>query len=230
MEQTFHFTGMVVSRLELDRGTPPEKKKAVFNGVFLLILVNLAMYVADHLLHISTVKWLYLYHLHPRWYQFLTATFCHAGWSHLSGNLFFVYIFGKLVEEEEGALGVWATYLITGVGANLFSWLLLPSSAVSVGASGAVFGLFAVSVLVKISFNWRKLLEVLILGQFVIEKVISEAKASASMPGHHMGNSSINHVAHLAGALLGVGLIWLLSRIPGGDDPPDSPSGFIQIR
>ncbi|CAI7908722.1 unnamed protein product, partial [Closterium sp. NIES-53] len=92
---------------------------------------------------------LYLHHASPRWYQFVTSTFCHAGWSHLSSNLFFLYIFGRLVEEEEGTLGLWVTYLVTGAGSNLVSWLLLPSYTVSVGASGAVFGLFVVSVLTR---------------------------------------------------------------------------------
>lgn len=33
---------------------------------------------------------------------------------HLSNNIFFLYIFGKLVEEDEGIFGVWMTYLVTG--------------------------------------------------------------------------------------------------------------------
>lgn len=57
---------------------------------------------------------LYLNHQYPQWFQFLTCTFCHASWAHLSSNIFFLYIFGKAVEEEEGALGVWFSYLITG--------------------------------------------------------------------------------------------------------------------
>ena len=54
------------------------------------------------------------------------------------------------MEEEEGGLALWISYLITGAGANLVSWWILPKVVVSVGASGAVFGLFAVSVLVKV--------------------------------------------------------------------------------
>lgn len=45
---------------------------------------------------------------------------------------------------------MWLSYIFTGAGANLVSWLILPRNAVSVGASGAVFGLFAISVLVKV--------------------------------------------------------------------------------
>lgn len=46
---------------------------------------------------------------------------------------------------------MWLSYIFTGAGANLVSWLVLPRNAVSVGASGAVFGLFAISVLVKVN-------------------------------------------------------------------------------
>lgn len=147
----------------------------------------------------------------------MTATFCHANWNHLSSNLFFLYIFGKLVEEEEGNFALWISYILTGAGANLVSWLLLPRAAVSVGASGAVFGLFAISVLVKMSWDWRKILEVLILGQFVIDKVMEAAQASTGLAGPSVGGSSlqnVNHIAHLSGALFGVALVVLISRIP----------------
>lgn len=48
------------------------------------------------------------------------------------------------------------------------------AATVSLGASGAVFGLFAISVLTKLRFDFRKLLEAVILGQFVIERFLSE--------------------------------------------------------
>ncbi|XP_021655215.2 rhomboid-like protein 11, chloroplastic isoform X1 [Hevea brasiliensis] len=162
----------MIRQLELDKPEERRKPEKRANGVFWIILLNLGIYVADHFFQVRGIKSLYLYHNWPAWYQFVTATFCHASWEHLSSNLFFLYIFGKLVEEEEGNFALWLSYILTGVGANLVSWLVLPRNAVSVGASGAVFGLFAISVLVKITWDWRKILEVLILGQFVIEKVL----------------------------------------------------------
>ena len=53
---------------------------------------------------------------------------------------------------------MWISYILTGAGANLVSWLVLPRASVSVGASGAVFGLFAISVLVKVFFSCVKFL------------------------------------------------------------------------
>ena len=73
------------------------------------------------------------------------GAFCHGSFDHLSGNLFFLLTFGKAVESEERAAGVWLAYLACGVGSALASWLLLPAVSrgvpvVSLGASGAVFG------------------------------------------------------------------------------------------
>lgn len=212
-------TSDMISQLELDKlASLPTRRRSV-SAIFWLLLLNIGIYVADHWLRFPPIRCLYLYHDLPNWYQFITATFCHVNWSHLSSNLFFLYIFGKLVEEEGGGFALWLSYLVTGAGANFVSWLILPRTVVSVGASGAVFGLFAVSVLVKISWDWRKILEVLILGQFVIEKVMEAAQASTQIMGNNgriFGVENINHIAHLSGALLGVTLIWILSQIPSG--------------
>ncbi|XP_062084007.1 rhomboid-like protein 11, chloroplastic [Humulus lupulus] len=217
----------IMSQLEL--GKPEERRKPHkrVNGIFWILLLNLGIYAADHVFQVPGIKSLYLYHSSPEWYQFLTATFCHGSWNHLSSNLFFLYIFGKLVEEEEGSFALWLSYILTGVGANLVSWLILPRNAVSIGASGAVFGLFTISVLVKMSWDWRKILEVLILGQFVVEKVMEAAQASTALSGAFRGGSSmssINHIAHLSGALVGVMLVWLLSKVPSEPSESDQVS------
>lgn len=91
------------------------------------------------------------------------------------------------------------------------------------------------------SWDWRKILEVLILGPFVIQKVTSaqtfnsffaylislcdgctfqvmqEAHASTGLVGSLSRGSSygyVNHIAHLSGALIGAALVYLVSRIP----------------
>ncbi|KAG8375545.1 hypothetical protein BUALT_Bualt10G0110900 [Buddleja alternifolia] len=212
----------MISQLELGKPEDRRKPEKHVNGIFWILLINIGIFLADHVFQVPWIKALYLYHNQPAWYQFITSTFCHFNWNHLSSNLFFLYIFGKLVEEEEGNFALWLSYILTGAGANLVSWLILPRNAVSIGASGAVFGLFAISVLVKMSWDWRKILEVLILGQFVVEKVMEAAQASASIGGNLRGGGyalqNVNHIAHLSGALVGVVLIWLLSSVPSPTD------------
>ncbi|GHP03599.1 hypothetical protein PPROV_000235400 [Pycnococcus provasolii] len=191
-----------------------------YNGVFALLAINFVLFALDHLFHQNWVKWLYLNHQRPVWFQFVTSTFCHANYAHLSSNAFFLYIFGKLVEEEEGTFGVWFAYLATGIGANLLSYLLQPASPiVSVGASGAVFGLFAVSALVKLlrGLQWRTLLESVILGQFVVERVRDEVRNQVA-GGATLAGLPVGHVAHLGGALAGVVLVLALNGLPSGDE------------
>ena len=63
------------------------------------------------------------------------------------------------------------------------SLLLLPRNCVSLGASGAVFGLFTLSVLIKLAagFQPKKLVEAAILGQFVLAQLQQEARVSLGL-------------------------------------------------
>ena len=62
-----------------------------------------------------------------------------------------LYLFGKLIEEDEGAGGVMAAYLVTGAAGMLASLFSSPSACFfSLGASGAVFGMYTIAVLLKL--------------------------------------------------------------------------------
>jgi hypothetical protein len=47
--------------------------KAAGNGVFLLLLLNVVLFVLDHVLHVRGIQQLYLNHAKPQWFQ--------VGWS-----------------------------------------------------------------------------------------------------------------------------------------------------
>ncbi|GIM11587.1 hypothetical protein Vretimale_15071 [Volvox reticuliferus] len=144
--------------------------------------------------------------------------FCHGNLAHLSGNLFNLCVFGKMVEETEGTLGVVFTFLVCGLGAALATFFLTPATSnghvtVSVGASGAIFGLFAVSVVTRLRWNLKQLLEAAVLGQFVVRQVLEEAKNQVA-GGLTVGGMAVSHAAHLAGAAVGVILVLLLQHLP----------------
>jgi len=179
-----------------------------YNALFGLILANLALFLFDHVLQIGFFKELYLNGDHPRVWQFVTAMFSHKDWDHLSGNLLFLYMFGRIVEEQEGSFGLLLTYFFTGLAASIASYAFLPAHTISLGASGAIFGIFAVAFLVKLSWDWRNLLEVGILGQFLLVRVALEVQKMKS-------NDGVDRYAHVGGALGGVALIvvvWFLVR------------------
>ena len=199
------FTHKLAETLDYPPPEQPGSRAISYNGVFALIVINVVVFLLQVAFGFETLQGLYLHQRQPQFYQLVTSLFCHANWQHLSGNLFFLYIFGRIVEEEAGTLGVILSYLLCGVGANLLSILILPSTVISLGASGAVFGLFSVSVLSKLSWDWRRILEVVILGQFVVQQVFGELSRVGVADG-------INRVAHLGGALAGVVLIMGVRR------------------
>ncbi|MEW5311717.1 MAG: hypothetical protein WDW38_003405 [Sanguina aurantia] len=179
-----------------DTGKSTLLATAAGQATFVLILINAIVFLCDHVLHLPAMKLLYLNHAHPQWHQWITHQFCHGSFQHLSANLFPLLIFGGKVEETEGAFGIACVYLLCGTGAAIASFLLTPAwsnghMTVSVGASGAIFGLFIVSVLSRLKWGLRPLVEAAILGQFVVQQVGQEMKSQFA----------------------GVLLVWLLHKV-----------------
>lgn len=74
-----------------------------------------------------------------------TSMFLHGGWSHLIGNMLYLWIFGDNVEDALGHVGYLFFYLAAGVVAGLAQVFVAPDSLVPcVGASGAIAGVLAV--------------------------------------------------------------------------------------
>ena len=73
------------------------------------------------------------------WYRLISPVFLHAGLFHIAANTFALVIFGPRLEQEFGALAFVATYIVAGVCGVAASYLVSPT--LSVGASGAVFGM-----------------------------------------------------------------------------------------
>ncbi|HVW79188.1 MAG TPA: rhomboid family intramembrane serine protease [Alloacidobacterium sp.] len=87
------------------------------------------------------------------WWRLLTATFVHVGIIHLATNMWCLWNLGLLGEPLLGPFGMFAAYILTGIGGNLLSTAVHPGvpggsgGIVGAGASGAVFGLAGVLIL-----------------------------------------------------------------------------------
>jgi membrane associated rhomboid family serine protease len=80
------------------------------------------------------------------WWRIITAGFLHSGPLHLAFNMYFLYFIGQLLEPEIGKLRFALIYFVSLVGGS-FGALLLSPNAVTVGASGAVFGIMGAAIL-----------------------------------------------------------------------------------
>lgn len=75
------------------------------------------------------------------WLTLLTAMFMHAGFWHILGNMWYLWIFGDNVEDVFGRFGYMLFYLLSGIAAAFAQILTNPNTVIPmVGASGAISG------------------------------------------------------------------------------------------
>ncbi|XP_061359801.1 RHOMBOID-like protein 5 [Gastrolobium bilobum] len=90
-------------------------------------------------------------------WRFFSCMFLHAGVVHLLANMFSLLFVGVRLEKEFGFLRIGLLYILSGFGGSLLSILDLKESAtvntISVGASGALFGLLG-AMLSELLTNW----------------------------------------------------------------------------
>ena len=76
------------------------------------------------------------------WWRGLSAAFLHGSTMHILFNMYFLYIFGPRLERQVGSVAFSGIYLASAVGGTIATYLFGPANSLSVGASGALFGLF----------------------------------------------------------------------------------------
>ena len=79
----------------------------------------------------------------------ISALFVHSGVLHLLGNMLFLFVFGRTLEDELGKTRMVGAFFLGGVVAFLLSTPFYPSDTNMVGASAAIFTLTAIAMLVK---------------------------------------------------------------------------------
>lgn len=155
-------------------------------------------------------------------WRLVTSMFLHAGALHLLVNCYALFVLGRLVEQLFGSARFWIVYLLAGVAGSLASAYVGEAYRLSVGASGAIFGLLGAALVGLMRLRgfvpeqWRKqvtynLLIVLALNLYI---------------GHTM--SQVDNSAHVGG-LLGGGLLSLLLSARGVRDRPARWMGLAAL-
>jgi membrane associated rhomboid family serine protease len=82
------------------------------------------------------------------WYRLLTGGFLHAGLLHVGFNMFALYFLGRLLEPAIGTLRFVFLYMASLFAGSLGALLLSGPHELTVGASGAIFGIFGAAFVV----------------------------------------------------------------------------------
>ena len=133
--------------------------------------------------------------------RLVSSIFLHGGLIHLLFNMYSLYIIGPQLESFFGKIKYTIIYLVSGLCGNLLSMLFLNDLEVSVGASGAIFGL--IGALVYFGYHYRVYLGGVIKSQIIPLIVIN------LFIGYMI--SGINNIAHIGGLIGGI----LISKAVG---------------
>jgi rhomboid protease GluP len=132
--------------------------------------------------------------LNGQWWRLITNCFVHAGILHLLLNMYALLYIGILLEPRLGSQRFFAAYILSGIAASVNS-LWWHEFTVSVGASGAVFGLYGVFLAMLttnlIEKNARKAL-LASIGVFVFYNLANGLK------------DGIDNAAHIGGLICGL--------------------------
>lgn len=173
-----------------------------------------------------------------RWYQFITSAFMHAGWLHLAGNMFFLWVFGDKVEDSLGTAGFLLVYALGGFAGDVLfvhanSAMMVPS----VGASGCLAAIAGVYALLFFSrtIDLKVMLIVfpvytLHVQAFWVLLMYFGVDTYLTLRGQGVleGDGGVNFVSHGAGFLfgLGVGVLALLQGVMRRYDRLSNGSGW----
>ena len=130
--------------------------------------------------------------INHEYYRLLTGAFLHVAIWHIAVNMFALIIVGPALEAMLGRVRFVTLYLLAAIGGNVLAYLVKDIQYVSVGASGAIFGMFAAYWMLARRIRADTSM---ITGTIVFNVVISVALPGISLFGHLGGL--------LVGALVG---------------------------
>lgn len=134
-----------------------------------------------------------------QWWRVITSMFIHGGFTHVLFNMFSLFLFGPELEKIAGKMRFLTIYFLAGIFGVAATYLTQDPYYASVGASGAIYGIFgAFAALVYYTRHLFPQLKQIILPLIVISVIMSFI------------TPNINIAAHLGGLITGfiLGIIY----------------------
>jgi len=169
-------------------------------------------------------EFLYVYGVVPADFHaptLVTSMFLHGSWSHILGNMWYLWIFGDNVEDQCGHGRFVVFYLLCGIAAAMGQVMINSSSMLpTIGASGAIAGVMGAyfilypqsRVLTLIPIFWFEVIElpaIVLLGFWFLMQLVNAGALAAST---NSTGGGVAFAAHVAGFLVGLGGIFVFRK------------------
>jgi membrane associated rhomboid family serine protease len=135
-----------------------------------------------------------------QWYRLVTSMFTHQEYWHIGFNMLSLWWLGGPLEAALGRARYLAVYFVSGLAGSALAYLLASPTTATLGASGAIFGLFgAIAVLMRrLNYDLRPIIALLVINLIF-----------TFSPGFH-----ISWQAHIGGLVAGVIVGYAMVHAP----------------
>src|SRR5579872_5866814 len=154
----------------------------------------------------------------------LTSMFLHGGWLHVLGNMWFLWIFGKAIEDLLGHFRFLIFYLLCGLAAGLIHvYTNYDSSVPTIGASGAIAGVMGAYL---IKFPHSRIVTLVFIFFFITTVEVPAVlmllywffiqffSGIGTIGYSHVSQGGTAFFAHIGGFIAGMILISLMGTKP----------------
>ena len=192
-------------------------KKVIF-VTYLLIAINVIVFILQLIGIINSSQFGMNSDLVKagQYYRIITSAFLHGGVIHLLCNMYSLYIVGTQLETVLGKIKFIIIYILSIIASSLLSGVINGGSIMSVGASGAIFGLLG--ALLYFGYHYR-----LYLGNAILYQILPVVGINLIIGFTTPG---IDNWAHLGG-LAGGYLAGMIVGINGKKNTLDRINGII---
>jgi len=186
---------------------------------FAILGVNILVFLAQELtsnqiagrfgMNVLAVGW------YGEYYRLITSAFLHWGILHILFNSWALYVLGPSLEHVLGHVRFLALYLLSAFGGSVLGYWFDRPQVLSVGASGAIFGLFAATFVIgrRLNVDIRGIVVLI-----VINLVIT------FLPG-----TNISWTAHVGGLITGAVVAAALAYAPRSARTPVQVAALIAV-
>ncbi|MSO27771.1 MAG: rhomboid family intramembrane serine protease [Candidatus Nanopelagicales bacterium] len=173
---------------------------------YVLIGINVAVFALQMLLGVDAIAgdwgmWPIGIGIYNEWWRLLTGAFLHGSFLHIAFNMYVLFALGPTLERVLGHGRYLLLYVVAALGGSVASYAFSDFQTVSVGASGAIFGLMGALVVAgrRLRYDIKQVVILLVIN-FVIGFIA---------PG-------VDWRAHLGGLLTGAAMAAVLVMAPRG--------------
>lgn len=161
---------------------------------YALLVINVIIFFLVHWNPQLLNNLVLLKNINSEYYRIITAAFTHYDIFHLLFNMYALYVIGSQIESFFGKKKYMIIYLFSIITSSLMSITFMPNNGASLGASGAIFGLFG--SLIYFGYHYRLYLGTVLRSQ-VIPLIIFNLLLGFMITG-------VDNAAHIGGLIGGI--------------------------